>query len=49
MVNDHDPKIMNKLANLRDGSFFFVEDYDKVGEYFVAVLGGCISMISKNA
>lgn len=46
---DHDPKIMNKLANLRDGSFFLVEDYNKVGEYFVSVLGGCISMISKNA
>ena len=45
---DHDPKIMNKLASLRDGSFFLVEDYNKVGEYFVAVLGGCISAISKN-
>ena len=46
---DHDPKIMNRLANLRDGTFFLVEDYNKVGEYFVSVLGGCISMISKNA
>ena len=46
---DHDPKIMNKLANLRDGSFFLVEDYNKVGEYFVSVLGGVISMISKNS
>ena len=45
---DHDPKIMNKLASLRDGSFFLVEDYNKVGEYFVAVLGGCISALSKN-
>ena len=44
---DHDPKIMNKLANLRDGSFFLVEDYNKVGEYFVTVLGGCVSVISK--
>jgi len=46
---DHDPKIMNRLANLRDGSFFLVEDYQKVGEYFVSVLGGCITMISKNS
>ena len=46
---DHDPKIMNKLANLRDGSFFFIENYNKVGEYFVSVLGGCLSMVSKNA
>ena len=46
---DHDPKIMNKLANIRDGSFFLVEDYKKVGEYFVTVLGGCVSVISKSA
>ena len=46
---DHDPKIMNKLANIRDGSFFLVEDYKKVAEYFVAVLGGCVSVISKKA
>ena len=44
---DHDPKIMNKLANIRDGSFFLVEDYKKVAEYFVTVLGGCVSVISK--
>lgn len=44
---DHDPKIMNKLANIRDGSFFLVEDYKKVSEYFVSVLGGCVSVISK--
>jgi Mg-chelatase subunit ChlD len=24
--DDHDAKIMNKLANLRDGSFFYVDD-----------------------
>ena len=46
---DHDPKIMNKLANIRDGSFFLVEDYKKVAEYFVTVLGGCVSVISKKA
>ena len=46
---DHDPKIMNKLANIRDGSFFLVEDYKKVAEYFVTVLGGCVSVISKKS
>ena len=45
--DDHDAKIMNKLANLRDGSFFFVEDYSKITEYFVSILGGCVSVISK--
>jgi Mg-chelatase subunit ChlD len=46
--SDHDPKIMNRLANIRDGSFFYVEDYKKVSEYFVTVLGGVVSVISKN-
>ena len=38
---------MNKLANLRDGSFFYVENYSKISEYFVSILGGCVSVISK--
>ena len=46
--DDHDPIMMNGLANLGDGSFFYVEDYKKVAEYFVTVLGGCVSIISKN-
>ena len=46
--NDHDPDIMTKLANIRDGSFFYVQDYNKISEYFVTVLGSCVSMISKN-
>ena len=45
--DDHDAKIMNKLANLRDGSFFYVQEYTKVAEYFVSVLGACVSVISK--
>jgi len=45
--DDHDAKVMNKLANLRDGSFFYVQQYSKVAEYFVSVLGACFSVISK--
>ena len=45
--DSHDAKIMNKLANIRDGSFFYVDDYSKISEYFVAVLGGCLSVISQ--
>ena len=47
--NDHDPKIMNSLATIRDGSFYFVQEYKKVAEYFVNVLGACVSMISEKA
>jgi len=45
----YDEKVMNKLANLRDGSFYFVENYSKVSEYFACVLGGCMSVISEKA
>ena len=38
---------MNKLASIRDGSFFYVDNYRKITEYFVSILGGCISVISK--
>jgi len=44
--NDHDPKIMNKLANIRDGSFYYVSEFNKVKDYFINVLGGCMSVIS---
>ena len=47
--NYYDDKIMKKLAVLRDGSFYYVEDYNKVSEYFACVLGGCISVLSKRA
>ena len=44
---DYDAKIMNKLASLRDGSFYYVENYNDVSEYFISVLGGCFSVLSK--
>ena len=44
-----DAKILNKLANIRDGSFFFVKEYSQISQYFVCVLGGCISVMSKKA
>ena len=46
---NYDAKVMNKLATLRDGSFYYVEQYNKVSEYFVCVLGGCKSVMSKKA
>ena len=44
--SDHDPKIMTKLANIRDGSFYYVSEFNKVQSYFINVLGGCMSVIS---
>ena len=47
--NDHDPKLMKKLASIRDGSFFYVQKYEKIAEYFGIVLGTCVSVISNMA
>ena len=43
--NDYDSKLMSKLAIIRDGSFFAVENIDKIQEYFVNSLGGCMSIV----
>jgi Mg-chelatase subunit ChlD len=46
---DHDPKIMSRLANLRDGSFYMIEELDKVQDCFVNILGGCMSVMYNEA
>jgi len=46
---DHDPQTMKKLSNIRDGTFFYVDKYEKVSEYFGIVLGTCTSVISNKA
>jgi len=46
--NDHDPQMMNDIADLRDGNFYFVEQLDTVDEAFVDCLGGLLSSIGQN-
>ena len=46
---DHDPQTMKKLSILRDGTFFYVNNYEKVAPYFGIVLGTCTSVISNKA
>jgi hypothetical protein len=36
--NDHDPKIMNTLATIRDGSFYYVEEYNLFYNSFSKIL-----------
>ena len=31
---DHDPQTMKKLSSIRDGTFFYVDKYEKVANYF---------------
>ena len=47
--SDHDPRTMKRLSNIRDGTFFYVDNYEKVAEYFGIVLGSCASVISNKA
>ena len=46
---DYDLKIMSRLASLRDGSFYNIEQLDKVQDYFINALGGCMSVIFNEA
>jgi len=46
--SDHDPQLMNDIADIRDGNFYFVEKLDTVDEAFVDCLGGLLSSIGQN-
>jgi len=46
--NDHDPLLMNDIANLRDGNFYFIEKLDTIDEAFVDCLGGLLSSVGQN-
>jgi len=46
--NDHDPQLMNDIADLRDGNFYFIEKLDTVDEAFVDCLGGLLSSVGQN-
>jgi Mg-chelatase subunit ChlD len=46
--NDHDPKMMSALAQLKDGSFYFIDKLETIDEVFVDCLGGLISVVAQN-
>lgn len=43
---DHDPKLMDEISKLKDGSFYFIENIDTVDEAFVNALGGLMSVVA---
>ena len=45
---DHDPELMNKISQHKDGSFYYVEKLDTVDEMFIDALGGLFSVIAQN-
>lgn len=45
---DHDAAMMNEISNLKDGSFYYIENIKTVDEAFVNALGGLISVVGLN-
>ena len=39
---------MDDIAKLKDGSFYFIEKVDDVGECFADCVGGLISVVAKD-
>jgi len=45
---DHDEDLMDDIAKLKDGTFYFIEKADDVGECFADCVGGLISVVAKD-
>ncbi|CAD8194861.1 unnamed protein product [Paramecium octaurelia] len=43
----HDAQLMTTICNLKNGSFYFVQDITLLDEFFVDALGGLISVIGE--
>jgi uncharacterized protein YegL len=43
---DHDESLMNKIACLRDGAFYFIKELGTLDEAFCNALGGIISLVA---
>ncbi|KAL4450381.1 hypothetical protein ABPG74_009087 [Tetrahymena malaccensis] len=46
--NDHDGPLMQKIAQIKDGSFYYIENSDQVDEFFINALGGLFSVVAKD-
>jgi Mg-chelatase subunit ChlD len=45
---DHDPQLMNSIAEMRDGNFYFIDHLEKADECFVDCLGGLVSVVAQD-
>ncbi|KAL4464389.1 hypothetical protein ABPG73_017868 [Tetrahymena malaccensis] len=47
--NDHhDEPLMQKIAQIKDGSFYYIERSDQIDEYFTDALGGLFSVVAQD-
>jgi von Willebrand factor type A domain. len=47
--SDHDPKLMTSIADMGDGNFYFVNNFDTLDDCFIGCLGGRLHSIGENA
>ncbi len=45
---DHDPQLMTDIADITDGSFYFIKQLDNIDEAFVESLGALQSSVAKS-
>lgn len=44
--NDHDPKLMQKIANSKGGGFYYIKDLNEVNVAFGDAVGGLMSCVA---
>lgn len=42
---DHDQILMRNISQLKDGNFYYIQEIEKIDEYFIDALGGLFSVI----
>ena len=44
--SNHDAEMMTKISDLRNGSFYYVENISLLDEFFADALGGLVSVVA---
>jgi hypothetical protein len=44
---DHDSSVMNNIANVKNGNFYYIEDVKKASEYFLLSMSGMLSIVAE--
>ena len=47
--NDHDPYLLSDLANCKNGSFYYIDKIEKLGQCFFDCLGTLSNVVANNA
>ena len=47
--DDHDSKLLNDIAKLRNGNFYYIHDLENINECFINAFGGLLSIVGREA